>query len=377
MDKESPQQITNSLAAVRRQRGLPVAALAKTVGVSRQTIHAIEGGTYVPNTAIALRLAQALEVGVEDLFSLPESKSQKQARETVSLLPSFEEWHPGQAVQLCQVDGRLMAASASPGPWYLPPSDAILSAGQNLNRKAKVHLHDADKDFSNRLLLAGCDPAMTLLARCLQPAGIELVLLHQNSSQALALLKRGHVHIAGTHLRDETTGESNVSALRKFFPADSVTAVSFALWEEGLVVANGNPKHLEGVQDLARKDITFLNRESGAGSRFLLDGRLKRLRLDPKRVRGYDRTAPGHLAAAWEVKTGRADCCIATAATARAFGLDFVPLETSRYDLVVRKEHLKTPGVQALFDVINRLSFRQQLNSVSGYDTAATGGQVL
>jgi len=108
-----------------------------------------------------------------------------------------------------------------------------------------------------------------------------------------------------------------------------------------------------------------------------LDRHLKRLKLDPKRVRGYDRTAPGHLAAAWEVKTGAADCCIATQAAARVFGLDFIPLETSRYDLVVRKQHLKLPGIQALFDAINRLSFRLELNSVGGYNTAVTGSRIL
>lgn len=347
------------------------------VGVSRQTVYAIEAGSYIPNTAVGLRLAQALAVSVEDLFSLPQPLESERQSENVTLLPSFEPLRPGQPVQLCDVDGHLMAAPSAPPSWYLPASDAVITGRARVRNKAKVHLHEPDANFRNRLLLAGCDPAMAVVARYLQPAGIELVLLHQNSSQSLSLLKRGHVHIAGTHLRNETTGESNVSAISELFPADSVAAISFAGWEEGLVVAHGNPKHIEAVQDLARKEITFLNRESGAGSRFLLDRHLKRLKLDPKRVRGYNRTAPGHLAAAWEVKTGAVDCCIATQAAARVFGLNFIPLETSRYDLVVWKQHLKLPGIQALFDAINRLSFRLQLNSVGGYNTAVTGGRIL
>lgn len=377
MRHKPTQEITNNLAAVRGQRGLSASALARAVGVSRQTIYAIEGGSYIPNTAVGLGLARALAVNIEDLFSLPEPQKTQRRSESVTLLASFGDLHPGQPVQLCDIDGHLVAAPSAPPSWYLPASDAVIGGRTPVRRKAQVHLHEPERNFRNRLLLAGCDPAMAVIARYLQPAGIELVLVHQNSSQSLSLLKRGHVHIAGTHLRDETTGESNLSAIHEMFPADSVAAISFAVWEEGLVVANGNPKHIEGVHDLARKSITFLNREPGAGSRFILDARLKRLKLDPKCVRGYHRTAPGHLAAAWEVKTGAADCCIATRAAARVFGLDFIPLETSRYDLVLRKQHLKLPGIQALFDVINRLSFRLELNSAGGYNTAVTGGQVL
>jgi putative molybdopterin biosynthesis protein len=346
-------------------------------GVSRPTIYAMEAGSYIPNTAVGLRLARALGVSVEDLFSLRERPESKRPSEDVTLLPSLGVLHRGQPVQLCDVDGHLVAAPAIPASWCLPASDAVISAPSPVGSKAKVHLHEPDKDFRNRLLLAGCDPAMAVLARYLQLAGIDLILVHENSSQSLSLLKRGHVHIAGTHLRDETTGESNVSAIKNLFPADSVAAISFAAWEEGLVVANGNPKHIEGVQDLARKSITCLNREPGAGSRFLLDTHVKRLRLDPKRICGYDRTAQGHLAAAWEVKTGAADCCVATQAAARVFGLDFIPLETSRYDLVVRRQHLNLPSMQALFDTINRFSFRAELNSIAGYNTTPTGARIL
>ena len=347
------------------------------VGVSRQTVYAIERGSYIPNTTVGLRLARALAVRVEDLFSLPDPLKSERQSENVTLLPSWQAPHPGQPVQLCDVDGHLVASPAALPSWYLPASDAVIAGRPPVRNKAKVRLHEPEANFSNRLLLAGCDPAMAVLARYLQPAGIELVLVHQNSSQSLSLLKRGHVHIAGTHLRSEITGESNVSAIGKLFPADSVAAISFAAWEEGLVVANGNPKHIKGVADLARKSVTFVNREPGAGSRFVLDTHLKRLQLDSTHIRGYDRTAPGHLAAAWEIKAGAADCCVATKAAARVFGLDFIPLETSRYDLVVRKRHLKLPSIQALFDVMNRLSFRLELNNVGGYNTAVTGGRIL
>jgi molybdate-binding protein len=92
-------------------------------------------------------------------------------------------------------------------------------------------------------------------------------------------------------------------------------------------------------------------------------------------VRGYERLARGHLPAALEVMNGSADCCIATKAAARVFGLDFVTLVRERYDLVLRKKHLDLPEVQALFDTLGRAAFRQELEAMGGYDTSPAGTQ--
>ncbi len=377
MNSKPSDEITTRLNAIREQRGFSASALADLVGVTRQTIYAIEKGSFIPNTAVALRLARALGVSLEDLFRLPSPPQTQAASERVTLLPLQETTYSGQPVQLCDVDGRLMAAPYAPASWFLPASDGVIAGRKATYRKAKVNLHEPAAGFSNRLLLAGCDPAMAIVARHVELQGTKVVLLHQNSSQALLLLKQGYVHIAGTHLRDEHSGELNLAIIHKLFAPDSVGVISFAAWEEGLVVANGNPKSIRGVRDLARKDVTFVNRELGAGSRMLLDGELKKLKVEPERVRGYHHAAPGHLAAAWQVKTGVADCCLATQAAARLFGLNFIGLQSSRYDLVVRKQHLSLPAVQVLFDVLSRLSFRQELRGVSGYDIEVTGERIL
>ena len=141
-------------------------------------------------------------------------------------------------------------------------------------------------------------------------------------------------------------------------------------------MATGNPKGIKTVEDLTRKGIRFVNRESGSGSRTQLDTNLKRLNINPNQVAGYLRTAPGHLAAAWEVKQGTADCCMATLASARAFGLHFIPVESVRFDFVVRKKHLNLPGVQALFETVNRSNFRLKLRNAGGYDTSVTGRRI-
>ncbi len=370
--------VENNLAAIRRKRGLSAAQLAELVNVSRQTIYAMEAGSYVPNTAVALKLARVLEASVEDLFTLPgESVGPELRVEPATLLPGSGKPQPGQPVQLCQVDKRLMASSPSPLPWYFPASDAVVTASPAAAGKAKVQVFHADAQFGNRILIAGCDPGISVLARHVQAAGVELVLAHRNSSQALALLKEGVVHVAGTHLRDEESGESNIPEIGRLFPKNSVAVISFAIWEEGIVTANGNPKSIKEIADFARAGVSIVNREPGAGTRHLLDSRLKALKISGASISGYDRTVQGHLPAAWQVKSGAVDCCIATRAAARVFGLGFIPLISERYDLAIRRRHLDLPGVQALLDTLGRTSFRRELEGLGGYDTRAAGQRML
>jgi molybdate-binding protein/DNA-binding XRE family transcriptional regulator len=377
MPKKCVPEVEKRLSELRQAKDLSAAHLAGIVGVSRQTIYAIEAGSYVPNTVLALRLARALDATVEELFRLPEERAgSDQAEEQATLVPTAEPLQAGQPVQLGRVGTRLIASSPSPIPWYLPQSDAVITKTTATGKKAFVRPLRSDESLGNRILIAGCDPGVSVLARVAQAAGVELVLVHRNSSQSLELLKNQLVHIAGSHLRDEASGESNVPHIGRIFPAKSMAAISFAWWEEGIVTAPGNPKEIRGFADLARRDVSFRNRECGAGARSLLDQKLAALGIDAKKIRGYETTAQGHLHAAWHVATGSADCCIATRGAAQRFGLGFVPIVRERYDFVLRRSDLETSAVQTLFDMVSRSSFRRELASF-GYDTSASGERIL
>ncbi|HLN02908.1 MAG TPA: substrate-binding domain-containing protein [Bryobacteraceae bacterium] len=372
-------KVKNRLAEIRQARGFGAAELAKAGGVTRQTIYAIEAGAYVPNTAVALRLAQTLEVRVEELFSLDDGSPAPVITEDVEMLPGGQAVEPGLPVQLCQVDKRIMGVYPSPVAWHLPVADAVVvhAGGKGADaRKARVQVFGAEGEAGHRLLMAGCDPAMTVLARHVRKGNVELVLAHRNSSQSLVLLREGLVHVAGSHLRDEATGESNLPHVRKLFPRGTVSVITFAMWEEGIVVAKGNPKSIREIGDFARKGVTLVNREAGSGSRILLDSSLKRLGIPIAKVTGYGQIAYGHLPAAWQVRVGQADGCVATRAAARIFGLDFVPLIGERYDLVIRKPHLALPAVQLLLDTLSRTAFRRELEGLGGYTTSDAGKQV-
>jgi putative molybdopterin biosynthesis protein len=369
--------VLNSLAQFRAKRGLSAIEIAKKIDVSRQTIYAMEAGTYVPNTLLALKLAQVLEVKVEDLFQLEDTEAPA-LNETAELLPPEQEAQPGLPVQLCEVDEKLVAVLHAPAVWSLPPADAVLIESGKRPGKAKVQLFQREeKQFRKRLLIAGCDPGISVLLRHLQREGVEAVVAYRNSSQSLNLLKESLIHVAGSHLRDEATGESNLPVIRKQFPKDSVAVISYAIWQEGIVVARGNPKNIRGIEDLTRKNVVIVNRELGSGSRNLLDSHLRRAGIAPKAVKGYEEIASGHLPAAWQVRNGFADCCLATKTAACVFGLNFIPLESERYDLVIQNHNLNHPGVQILLDTLGRTAFRRELEGLGGYDTTISGNRLV
>jgi len=374
--QEGSGMIRNNIARFRQRQGLTARRLAELVDVQRQTIYAMEAGTYVPNTLIALRLAQVLQANVEELFSLAEEARSASSTREIELLPVEERLQPGQPLQLCNVDNKIMGVPAMPIPSFLFPADAVLlkptRAGKH-SVKAMIQPLLIDQEYERRLLIAGCDPGISVLGRHLKQAGIELVMASCSSLKALELLKGKRIHIAGSHLRDETTGESNLPTVRKLFPARNVRVVNFATWEEGIVVAHGNPKCVRKEDDLARKGLKLMNREAGAGSRLLLDSILRRVGINAAKVEGYNRIAYGHIPAAWHVHSGQADYCIATRAAARVFGLGFIPLVSERFDLVIPKLQDSFAVTQILRETLNGAAFHRELEMLGGYDTSQTG----
>jgi putative molybdopterin biosynthesis protein len=369
-------RVENQLAERRKSRGLGASDLARRVDVSRQTIYAIETGAYVPNTEVALKLARELDVTVDELFSLQEGS--RDTPDTIAADVLCASPPPiGQSVRICRLGSRWIAVPVSASPYYIPDADGIVKAHAGHGRtggRADLLAFGKEDAAHKRLVLAGCDPAMGLLSRIVEKtAGVEIVAAAASSTLALGWLSEGKVHIAGCHLEDPKTGEFNLPYIRDEFPAGEFSVVTFARWEQGLVIASGNPKRIRAIADLASRRLKFVNREPGSGSRALLDKLLKKAGMRRRQVHGYDRIADGHLAAAYCVLSCDADACLATCSAARAFGLDFIPLQRERYDLVMRKRPEDVPALKSFLDVLQRAALRRKLELVAGYDTAETG----
>jgi putative molybdopterin biosynthesis protein len=366
-------RVQTNLATIRKARGVGAADLAKRIGITRQTIYAIEAGTYLPNTEVTLRLARELEVSVEELFSLPHERQEELTDATAEYLGQGKLTH-GQAVRVCRVGAKWVSVPVDARPYHLPEADAVVTGLVSRANKAKLRLFSEEETVRNKIILAGCDPATSLLARMVERlSGVEIIHAPASSQLALDWLKEGKVHIAGSHLQDPQSTEFNLPVIRRQFPNRDMAVITFARWEEGFVVASGNPKKIRGVEDLRRKNVAIVNREPGSGSRALLDGLLSSAKMSGKTIDGYGEIAFGHLSAAHAVLAGQADCCIATRAAAHTFGLDFVPLRSEQYDFVLHRETLRLSAVQAMFDALQRAALRRKLETLAGYDTSQTG----
>ncbi len=359
----------NRLKEIRERMGISADELARRVGVSRQTVYAIEAGSYVPNTTTALLLARELNALVEELFVLGEADPREAAQAVERL---GQDLHVGEPVRLCKVGRKTIAATALSESSFLPETDAVVLDAQG-NEVFVRAVEGVEPE--RRAMIAGCDPGLSLLARVLRSSNVEVVVTSASSSQSLQYLRDGLVHVAGTHLRDANSGEYNMPLLRKLFPKTALHVATFASWQEGLVVQAGNPKAIRSVADLARRNIVIVNRQEGAGSRQLLDRSLKESGIPPTRLKGYDRILPGHIPAAAAVARGDADCCIATESVARMFGLHFIPLAAERFDLVTLRKYLGLGPVRAIFDTLTRSVVRQKLQAIAGYDVSQTGSQ--
>jgi len=312
-------------------------------------------------------------VTVDDLFSL-QTGSQTSPESLAAEVLSAAAPAKGQPVRICQIGSRWVSVPVSASPYYMPEADGVITRTGRTNGRADLAVFAKQEAAQKRLVIAGCDPASGLLCRMVEKiSGVEIVSAAASSKLALTWLSEGKVHIAGSHLEDPKTGEFNLPFIHKEFPDEDFSVVTFARWEEGLVVASGNPKGIRKVEDLARKNIRFVNREPGSGSRALLDKRLERAGMDTHRVQGYEWVAYGHLAAAYCVVSQEADVCLATRSAAQTFGLDFIPLHSERYDLVMRKRTADLPATKAFLDVLQRAVLRRKLEVLAGYDTSETG----
>jgi putative molybdopterin biosynthesis protein len=341
---------------MRETRGLSQVALARSARLTRQSIGAIEAGRAMPAVDVALRLAKALECAVEELFATSESSR-------LAATPTGEP--RGGRVALARIAGSWVSYPLG-GAGMRVRADGI-AAGD-------VELLHSETELRENTILMGCAPALGLLADRLNSrrGRGRFVWIPGSSTSALDACANGKTHVAGVHLVDERTGQENVADVRRHARADLVL-VTLARWEQGLVVAPGNPKKLRRAADLARRSIRVVTREKGSGARRLLDRELRREGIS--RLARPPMQASGHLEVAHAVSIGGADAGIATRDASIAYGLDFVPLAEERYDLVFAAAAASDPRIARLLDALTTVAFRRELRAL-GYDVTACGERV-
>jgi putative molybdopterin biosynthesis protein len=380
------------LRIARQTRGFSQQQLAGMAGVSRQAVSAVEAGHSDPSLRVALALAQALGLSVEQLFGPGEPAVPVTA---VSVPSPAGERAAGERVMLAQVGDRFVAlplrGDTGVGLGFLPagglavrgdritpsaPSAAAGILGGVDGAGSAVAPPAAFEEIAVRpigpprptLVVAGCDPALPLLATPLSllDPPVAFAWWPCGSGEALRLARAGLVHAAGVHTQ---TGNGDGGA---GLPAGA-EVVGFTAWREGLAVRPELRAVVTGLDTIARRGLRIVNRERGAEARRLLDRERERLNLDPADLIGYDAEAAGHLQVASAVAAGLADAGVASEPAARAYGLAFVPLAHERFNLVIPAEHTASRQAQALLRVLTSPWLLAQLASIPGYDASPCG----
>ena len=373
---ESSQPDGTRLRLARQARGLSQQQLAGVAGVTRQAVSAVESGHSDPSLRVALGLARALGMTVEELFGPGEPGDPVLARPVAPVSA------PGSRVALATVGDTFVAL----------PLDADLAArlgfgaaggltvrGGSQGAQEAQGVHGASGGHGAQVavrpigpprptvVVAGCDPALPLLETPLALLDPPLAFAWWpcGSAEALRLAAAGLVHAAGVHRVGPREGDDTSSI------PGGAEAVGFASWREGLVVRPG--AGVRGLDDVARQGLRLVNREPGAQARTLLDRERLRLGLEPSQLPGYDSLAAGHLQVAAAIVGGLADAGVSSEPAALAYGLDFIPLAEERFDLLLPAKHAASREVQGLLKVLTSPWLLAQLASLPGYDAARCG----
>ena len=377
---ETIQQFSNHLKTLRIQKGLSQGELAVRAGVTRQAVSSIESNLYLPTTGVALHLAQALACRVEDLFNLKTAEDIVEGK-LIGHLPESDKKAPPIRVKVSTVGsktvvrpvtglGEVLSFTVPADGYVVEPRDESTGA------TVRVKLSRDRQAIEQAISVAGCDPAIFLVGEHMRRRKDQssVVGWTMGSMAALQALQRGEVHVAGLHLFDPATGESNLPFLRRALKSSNYEIVTFATWEEGLLVRAGNPKSIRAVTDVADPSVTLVNREEGAGARLLLDQRLHAAGINQDQVKGYSTIVSSHFEIARAIANHQADVGVGIRSAAQLFELDFVPLQAARYDLVVPKAYLKShPTLTHLFETLVCRPFRNEIEALGGYDTSETG----
>jgi putative molybdopterin biosynthesis protein len=189
-------------------------------------------------------------------------------------------------------------------------------------------------------------------------------------------IKNGICHIAGTHLLDPETGEYNFPYIQQYLKGTDVKIINLVFREQGLIVQRGNPKRMKGLKDLLRKDISFVNRQKGSGTRILLDHSLNALSIEPGQIQGYEKEEFTHMAVASTVASGIADAGLGILPAAKAMDLEFIPIAKERYDLVIPSIYFEDEKIKKVIETIRSEAFKKMVLQMGGYDVSRTGEEL-
>jgi putative molybdopterin biosynthesis protein len=261
------------------------------------------------------------------------------------------------------------------GKWVFPRK--LIDEWIELNtRSGMAQARQKSRRIEGALLASGSnDPILDMLQTYMRKNYPEFYIFAANtgSTEGLKTLNKGYTDIAWSHLYDPKSGDYNVPFLPSYLPDIKAVVVNLFYRDLGFVVLPKNPLGIKGFNDLTRKDVRFVNRQSGAGTRVLLDYHLKRLRVSASKIAGYENEVYTHFEVGLAVLSNEANVGIATVAISKLLGLSFVPITKESFDMILDQSTFFEKGIQALIEVLNSADFRRRVAGIGDYDFKSSG----
>ena len=339
--------------------GYPVSAILSFEQFAKPLLLELQGMNPIVNEKISVRASRAIpsKLGMEEFV-----------RVNIGRVGNLTI-----ATPLPRSAGAITTLTRAEGIIRIP----TFSEGINQAEEVEAELLVNKEDLKNTVVVIGShDMTIDILAdeiRNNPGKNIRIASGNVGSLGGLIALKKGLCHFAGSHLLDTKTGEYNTSYVRRYLKDVPVSLFHLVRRNQGLIIQKNNPKGITGIEDLKREDIVFVNRQAGSGTRILLDYNLARLEISAACIRGYDHEEFNHMSVAVDVLSGAADCGLAIYAAARALDLDFIPVDTEQYDLVIPFKYLDDPNIQSILTTIRSRRFRERVIALGGYDPSKSG----
>ncbi|WP_027359272.1 molybdopterin biosynthesis protein [Desulforegula conservatrix] len=341
--------------------GYPVSAILSFETFVVPLIYSLQGKTYPERPTIRVKPTRKLssKLGVEEFVRV------KLGRVGENIIATPLPRGAGQITSIAQASGIIRIPSNCEG---FPENAEIMA--ERLKPESEIN--------STVVVIGSHDNTLDLLSDMLRAkSGFTLSSSNVGSMGGLTAIRKDSCHIAGSHLLNTETGEYNISCIKKYLPDTEVKVINLVIRQQGLIIKKGNPKNISGIADLARNDITFINRQAGAGTRVLLDYEIKRASIAPNSIKGYENEEYTHMAVAAAVMSGRADAGMGIRAAANALDLDFIPVTNEQYDLVIPEKYFNSNMIQSVLEIINSDEFKSEVMKLGGYDTDMTGRTII
>ncbi len=279
-------------------------------------------------------------------------------------------------VSLGRIGGKLSASPLARGAGVITSftkADGVLIIPQNCEgieagEEVEIRLYKPLCEIENTLIITGShdpliDEVSDFLAR--RGAPFRVCSTHVGSMGAIYAVRDGLAHMGGIHLLDTETGEYNKSYVEKYLPDGNAVTVKGVGRVQGLMVKKGNPLNIKEFKDI--KNVRYVNRQRGAGTRILCDWLMEQNAISPKEVDGYYNEEFTHTAVAALIAAGNADAGLGIYSAAKMYDLDFIPICNETYEFLIDKNYLDNPMVRAFLDVLYSDEFQIRLSEMGGY----------